>query len=414
MQNDSYWENENSTENPRARFWIILFLFVSLLACVSAALFIPSGLGFLTGYQELQVRNHESAIVHFNRGLGYLAENYPELARTEFGIALRFDSNYEPAQQKLREMQPTSVGTPSAPEDNVAATLFNEARDLATQKQWGDAITRLEQLRTLNAGYRTAEVNDLLFQAYSNGGKAAVASGQIELARERFDVALTFRKNDPDVLRQRDLAVLYLDGQQAVGYNWQTAIQKFSTLYQQDPNYDDVKKRLFDAYSTYGDLAAKQSSPCLAVKEYDGALALTNDATVTQKRAQSMNLCKQAISATPTPLAPVGTENYIWNISKAMDKSCGGTGDITGAVRDALGRLLTGVPIGYYADGIPLVATRTDANGQYQFVLGKDPGHLHIAILGADGKTPSTFTDVEYPGGNNAGCHILVDWQRIQ
>ena len=97
-----------------------------------------------------------------------------------------------------------------------------------------------------------------------------------------------------------------------------------------------------------------------------------------------MNLCKQAISATPTPLAAIGNENYIWKISTATDKSCGGTGDISGAVRDALGRLLTGVPVGYYADGIPLVATRTDANGQYRFVLGKDPGHLHVAILGAD------------------------------
>jgi hypothetical protein len=97
---------------------------------------------------------------------------------------------------------------------------------LVAQKDWDGAITRLEQLRTLRANYRTAEVADLLYQAYVGGGKAAVSMGQIELARGRFEAALAIR-NDPEIVRQRDLAVLYLDGQQAVGYNWQTAIQKF-------------------------------------------------------------------------------------------------------------------------------------------------------------------------------------------
>ncbi len=415
MQNSSDWENEYLAGHPRNGFLTAAFLFFSLIACVTGALLIPSGLGFIAGYQQLQAQSHETAIVHFNRGLGYLAENYPELARTEFEVSLRFDSTFEPAQQKLREMQTNGNGTASTPQDRIAATLFNEARNFVSQKQWSDAIMRLEQLRTLKSDYRTTEMSDLLFQAYVGGGKAAVASGQIELARERFDAALTIRKNDPETLRQRDLAVLYLDGQQAVGYNWQTVIQKFSALYQQDPNYDDVKKRLFDAHAQYGDLAAKQGSPCLAAREYDSALTIVNDATLTQKRTQVMALCKQAISATPTPAAPTGAEEYISTKPTVADKPCNGTGEISGFVRDALGRLLAGVPVGYYADGVSLVTTKTDANGQYRFGLGKDPGWLRVAILGADGKTPSSLAaDVQYPGGNNAGCHIVVDWQRVQ
>jgi tetratricopeptide (TPR) repeat protein len=385
MERDSYWENQEASDSMGNRFWIATFLFVSLLACVAAALLVPGGLGFLAGYQELQAQNHEAAITHFNRGLGYLAENYPELARSEFEIALRFDGSYEPAQEKLRDLQPKVDSTPASPEDQVARTLFDEANSLVKESQWSDAIARLEQLRTLKANYRTTEVNDLLFQAYSNGGKAAVAAGQIELARERFEAALSIKSADREVSRQRDLAVLYLDGQQAVGYNWKLAIQKFSTLYQQDPNYDDVKKRLFDAYINYGDLAAKQGAPCLAVNQYDGALALSNDANVSQKRTSS------------------------------MDRPCDGTGDITGFVRDALGRLMTGVPVGYYADGISMVATKTNANGQYQFVLGKDAGLFHVVILGPDSRTPSTLAaDVQYAGGINVGCHIVVDWQRVQ
>ncbi len=418
MQNDNYWDDELPSQASRApnRFWLTLFLFVALLACVGGALLVPSGLGLFVGYQELQTQNHEAAITHFNRGLGYLAEEYPELARTEFEIAVRYDNTFEPAQQKLRELQGVvaGAGTPVAQDDRVAAALFDEAQGLVTQKQWSDAITRLEQLRTLKSDYRKAQVSDLLFQAYVGGGKAAVASGQIELARERFESALTLRAGDADALKQRDLAVLYLDGQQAVGYNWQTAIQKFSALYQQDPNYDDIKKRLFDAYVQYGDLSAKQNASCLAAREYDGALALLNDPAVTQKRAQVMTLCKQVVGATPTAVSVTGNESYTWRVY-AIDKPCGGIGDVSGVVNDALGRPLANVTVGYYADGVLLTTKRTDAKGQYQLVWGKDAGLFHLVILGADGKTPvSLQVDVTYPGGNVLGCHIGVDWQRAQ
>lgn len=399
------------------RFWLVLFLIVSLLACVLGAVFIPGGMGFIAGYAQLQAQNHELAIQHFNRGLGFLAEEYPELAYTEFEIAVKFDPSYEPAQQKLRELQATlgGKGTPGAPpEDQVAATLFQDASNWVTQKNWSDAITRLEQLRTLKPDYRTTEVGNMLYNAYVAGGKEAVAAGQIELARERFDAALAIRNGDAEVVRQRDLALLYLDGQQAVGYNWQTAIQKFSTLYQRDPNYYDVKKRLLDAYGQYADLALKQNASCLAVREYDSALAITKDASLADKRAQAMALCKQAISVTPTP-ATAGGENYIFTKPAVADKPCNGTGDVSGVVRDALARPIAGAAVGYYADGINLTTTRTNANGQYQLVWGKDPGLFHVVVLSADGKTPAgVAADVDYAGGNNAGCHMLIDWQKVQ
>lgn len=413
MQHDSYWENQSLAEPAPQRFWVLLFLSLSLLACVSGALLVPSGLGLLVGYQELQNQNHEAAILHFNRGLGFLAENYPELARTEFEIALKYDSNFEPAKQKLNELMPNANGTPGTQEDRIASTMFDEARALIAQKEWGDAITRLEQLRTLKSDYRANEVADLLYQAYVGGGRAAVAAGQIELARGRFESALTIRR-DPEVVRQRDLAVLYLEGQQAVGYNWQIAIKNFLALYQQDPNYDDVKRRLFEAYVNYADAAAKQNSPCLAERDYTNALNLFADAVVAQKRNQVVLLCRQALVATPTPTV-INLDAYTWKTSVANDKACTGTGDISGAVRDAQGRALSGVIVGYYADGISLTTTKTNASGQYQFQLGKDAGSFHLIILNVDGKTPvSQVVDVQYPGGANTGCHLIVDWQKVQ
>jgi tetratricopeptide (TPR) repeat protein len=418
----AYWGDEyapfESSEHS-ARFWVTLFLICSLLACVIGSVLVPSGLGFVVGLRQLQEQNHESAIQHFNRGLGFLAENYPELAYTEFQIAAKYDPGYEPVQQKLREMQEVfGRGTPApqTQEERIAQAIFDEARDLVAKKEWSDAITRLEQLRTLKADFRAPEASALLYQAYVASGKEAVTMGQIQLARERFDAALAIRNDDPEVVRQRDLAVLYLDGQQAVGYNWQTAIQKFSTLYQKDPNYDDIKKRLYDAYVQYGDLYAKQNAPCPAVNQYDGALAISKDAPLQEKRAQTMALCRKAVTAklTPTPIAPTGA-GYTWAVFTDNTKPCTGTGDVTGTVRDALDRAIANVAVGYYADGIPLTSVRTNANGEYRLIWGRDPGLFHVVILGEDGKTPAGLAvDIQYAGGNSVGCHWIIDWHRLQ
>lgn len=439
MQDDSYWETPASWVNVPSRSapsGITVFLFAALLVCVISAVAVPSGLGLIVGYQELQAQNHEAAIIHFNRGLSYLAEKYPELARGEFEIALKYDETFEPARQKLLELQqPNGSATPGAPQqDRIAAALFDEARGLLAQKAWSDAIMRLEQLRTLNPNYQTAFVNDALFQAYVNAANASVAAGQIEIARERLDAALAIRASD-DVKRQRDLAVLYLEGQQAFGYNWQTAVSKLGALYQQDPHYADVKQRLYEAHVQYGDKACKEGAWALAQREYDGALALKNDPQLAQKRAQAQVICKRpatpteapTVIGTPVPsgtLAPGGTptliatpvaESYTWLTSTAREKPCTGAGTVSGTVRDALGRALPNVWVGYYTDDIPLTSTRTNAQGQYQLTLGKDARVLHVVLLGADGKTPiSLSADVHYPGGLVAGCHIVIEWQRVQ
>ncbi|MBI5301651.1 MAG: hypothetical protein HY868_05910 [Chloroflexi bacterium] len=418
------------------RQWINVLLVIALVVCIVSALIVPTALGYIVGHQELRDKSHEAAIEHFNRGLGLLAENYPETAYAEFEIALKYDETFEPARQKLRELQAQSGG-PSASstkqENQIAATLFDEATKLIAQKNWSDAITRLEQLRTLKTDYRAAEVKTLTYHAYVEGGKDAVKYGNIEIARERFESALALGNGDPEVVKQRDLAALYLEGKQAVGYNWQTAIQKFAAIYSRDPNYHDTKKQLFDAYVQYGDIAAR-TSPCLAAREYDSALVLTQDAQVAQKRMNSMNQCKQIIASPPTPTATtlvtgtvttttsvtatliVPTENFAFKLSIATDKPCTtGAGDIAGVVRDLQGRPLANTLIGYYGEGFAVTTTRTNGNGQYQFVLGKDAGMLNVAVFATDGKTPIALVAlVSYPGGNAPGCHVLLDWQRVQ
>jgi tetratricopeptide (TPR) repeat protein len=429
MQNDwEFYPRAASHVETRQRNAITALLVVTLLVSVVSAIVIPGGLGLVAGWLELQEQNRQAAQIHFERGLSYLAEKYPELARSEFEIALKYAPNFEPARQKLAELLESPQETnASAAHERIARAMLDEARALIAQKEWSNAITRLEQLRTLNPAYQTDTVNDLLYQAYVNAGRAAVAAGQIEIARGRFESALAIRNNDPEIKRQRDLAVLYLEGQQAFGFNWQTAVARLSALYQQDPNYGDVKQRLYEAHIQYGDKACKEGAWALAQREYDAALAMQYSAALAQKRAQVQTLCRKPATPTEAPVAastpPPGstpartptTESYTWITSTARDKACTGAGSLSGTVRDALGRGVPNVAVGYYADLIALTSTRTNAAGQYQFTLGKDAAVLHVVILGADGKTPiSLSADVHYPGGSVAGCHIVIEWQKVQ
>ncbi len=419
MENDYYWQNQDWSEQPRrgSRLWVAVLLLAALLTCSGSVVLIPGGLGFLAGYGQLQAQNHENAIQHFQRGLGYLAEEYPELAHMEFEMALRYDNSYEPAREKLNELDAVLAsinGQGAGDENRAAAALLDEARGFVAAKNWNDAINRLEQLRVLNPTFGTKEAEDLLYQAYVASGNQAKAAGQIELARERFDGAINLRNGDAEIQRQRDLAVLYLDAQQAVGYNWKLAIERFDALYKQDPNYDDVKQRLADAHENYGDLAMRENASCLALREYDSAIALAKDTQLSNKRSQASAVCSAAVRVTPSPNASAAG-SYFARISTASTRACNtGTGDVTGSVRDALGQPLPGISVAYYADGINRVTTRTDANGQYSFTWGAEPGLFHVVVLGPDGKTAAgVAADVSYPGGNRAGCHIVVDWQRM-
>ncbi|MBI3740938.1 MAG: hypothetical protein HY257_04175 [Chloroflexi bacterium] len=101
-------------ENQSPRSGIPFFLFFALLACIVGAVIVPGGLGAWVGYQELQEQNKGNAELHYQRGLGYLDENYPELAYTEFVIALKYDPTHAAARQKFDELD-KSFGARSTP-----------------------------------------------------------------------------------------------------------------------------------------------------------------------------------------------------------------------------------------------------------------------------------------------------------
>jgi hypothetical protein len=381
-------------------------------------------LGVYLGTQDRVAYLHRQAIEHYQQALAYESENYTDLALAEVQIALKFDPAYGPAQDKLRELQGANQAKPVPNAQTIAEQLFTTAQTAITQQQWSDAIDSLEELVRAKSDYRADEVKALLIQSYLNAGKQSVTEGQIEQARSRFDAALQLDPTNAEAKSWRARSVYYLNGVQAVGFDWQSAAFNFQQLYQLDPNFYDVKNQFLNALVNYGDLAVRQAANCIAAREYEQAVALGAGTSISERLAIANANCKQAVIApTPTPtLVTESTPNprsgaslFIANSRVDPNAICHGTGGISGTVRDVGGNALAGVSIQIYNDGDyrpPLFISQAD--GTYVIVLGKDAGLFHVVVLNADGAVASAVVNVNYPGGGNEGCHTILDWNKIQ
>lgn len=402
------------------------FFLVALFLCsaMTLAAAIPAGLGVIIGLRdrdELVLANAED---HYRRAVQYDAEHYPELALAELQLALRYNPNYAPARDKLLEMQTRSATVTSQGPINVAAQLYNQATQSLQSQNWDDAINEFEEVRRVDPEYQKANVSGFLFQAYMGGGKMAVAVGNIDLARQRFENALGLQPNDANAQRQRDLARAYLQGQEAIGYDWGTAVTNFQKVYQADPNYYDVKKQLVNALLGNGDLAAKRGAWCIAAREYDRANQLSPSANLAANVSQANTNCVAAVTSPtsiPTPPVPVPPSitagDVLYTAQKTVDTGakCSGTGAITGAVRDSAGHPLGGIVLKYDNYQGATATTRSNPDGTYSFILGKDPGTFYVMVMSADEKTTqSQPVDINYPGGIATGCRIVLNWTRIK
>ncbi len=128
-------------------------------------------------------------------------------------------------------------------------------------------------------------------------------------------------------------------------------------------------------------------------------------------------------SITPGPFATpnsFGTQGrggvlYAPGMRVRQNALCNGTGDIRGTVEDAQGNPIPNVGVKIYNDfGYLPPFARTDLAGEYQIGLGSDRGIFHLVIVDDFGSNASAVFDVDYPGGNEQGCHIVVNWTRIK
>jgi len=258
-------------------------------------------LGVYHGLQERRRLTQETAEEHYAAGLAHLENGEYELAVAELELTLRLLSDYQDAAEKLSEAKARREAqeTPTVEmHQQVTADLFNQAQAFYNEGKWDDVVLTLEQLRALNADYEPEAVEKLLFATYYDQGLALISEERLEEALRSLDKALELKPAQEDVLKQRKLAALYLTAISYWGADWDKAIINFQELHGIEPEYMDVKQRLYAAYVNRGDLYANQYQWCSAEEQYALALGIKPDQAGEEKRIEANRLCA---GATPTP-----------------------------------------------------------------------------------------------------------------
>jgi tetratricopeptide (TPR) repeat protein len=429
---------DRSAASPQKRNHMRAWLLMLTVAGLALAFTLPFTLGVYFGNQDRQRFLERQAIEHYQRALAYESETYHELAIAELNVALQYQPQYQAARKKLQELQAVGQNQSQAePQDvAIAKQLYESAQAALARADWNDAIDLLEELRRVKNDYQTAQVSAQLVTAYVNAGKQALAADDVALAQRRFDAALALDATHPEARTLADRALLYFHGVQAMGTDWLGAVAAFEELHTRDPNFADVKQKLRAAHIGYSQVALTQGAFCIAARELNAALALGADAALQTQVAAADDSCKQAIlnptptltptlegaapipvTVTPDPnataIAAPGALVYTAQMRMRQNAQCSGTGDIRGAVQDAQGNPLVNVGIKIYNDyGYLPPYARTDQAGEYEIVLGSDKGLFHLVAVDDFGSNASAVLNVDYPGGNAQGCHIMVDWTR--
>ncbi len=185
------------------------------------------------------------------------------------------------------------------------AALLSDAQTAIAVSDWDAAIESLDIILSADPNFEQATVRQLMSQALTSKALALFRSGDTadlaeanlltDRARQYGDVA--------DLEYESYIAAQYLDAINSEGVDYNKAIQALTNVYNQVPNYRDVRSRLFNQYAAYGDALVAGGQVCLAVVQYQNALNLSSDAVVSGKMNAAANAC-----ANPTPVPLPGTE----------------------------------------------------------------------------------------------------------
>jgi len=287
---------------------ILWYVALSLLA--SALLLATIGLGLLgarRGLEDRQRRNREIGLEYYRRGLIHLQEGNYLLALAEFEEAVRLAPDYAEAQEQLASVQaligdqamPTSVALGEA-----VITLYGQARALYADERWEDVILKLEQLRRLDSSYQRQEVEEMLFSAYYQHGMSLMEAGELEEALAHLERAQEMRPDDQTISEQRLWLSLYLTALTQWGVDWERTVETFQELYELDPDFLDVERKLHDAYLNLGDVYYEEGAWCVAEQQYGAALQIMVTQAAITKRDEAQELCGEAVAAVTPSVVP--------------------------------------------------------------------------------------------------------------
>lgn len=298
---------------PHLWRWLIA-LSIAMLFLVAAASAIGgyySGIQQRTRFEATQVAGEVSR--QFELGLQDMQSGRFEVARQRFEYVIRLDPAYPGVTERLAEVllelnttaTPTAIPTPTlTPTVDLrsAEELFSQAQVLLADERWSEAIDTLLKLRKDEPGYKTVEVDSMLYVALRNRGVHRILN-EADLEGGTYDLALAerFGPLDVEASNMRNWADLYVTGASFWGLDWGQAAYFFGQLVPVAPNLRDrsnltAGERFRQASIKYGDFLAENGEWCQALEQYEIALDFGSDPAVEPTASWVADECAEADS----------------------------------------------------------------------------------------------------------------------
>ncbi|GAP63108.1 hypothetical protein ARMA_1531 [Ardenticatena maritima] len=416
------------------RFWRRLFVVVGL--CL-ALLFVLST--SLAVYQGLQDRNRQlvgEALDLYEKGRTLYEEGRYDLAAAHFREALRIWPDFETARQalKLAEAQSAQQGEPAAPLPEVQEVdaLLAEAVVAYEQGDYEKAATLLERILAARPDFRSEQITALAVDAHLKAGLALVEQDLFVEALRHFDQALALDPDNPELLRQRELANTYGTGLDALAKeDFLKAADAFRRVYLLDDSYRLVTQKLAEAHRRAGDVFFKNQEWCDAAEQYRQSYTVLPDVNVLDRAQQAESNCSERVNEipvwdlpptptptdtlpTPTPLPPGDFTFVATSVTTQYDQPCVGH-YIRGVVRALDEAPLPGVSVLALDPwgNVYLGTSKANPPGMYDIPVPDVEATYQVYVVNDAGIPISPMVSVTFDStmlGTGVACYA-IDWQ---
>ncbi|MEZ4862435.1 MAG: hypothetical protein R3C14_14050 [Caldilineaceae bacterium] len=314
---------------PRWALW--LSGAVTLLA--GALLVLAIVLGVRAGQQQLEIKRRQQIGVALQHALEYHNAGEWDAARNAYAEVLILDPNNSAALNGLAYIRqfegsvptgenaavatapPATLPVPSTPlavtpvatsaavasgNTDDGAALLAKAQLAFNAGRWAEAVELLVDLRRQQPAYQSAQVQELLFDAYINLATEKDNQDKLEEAVALFDQAIALRPDATEIRQERQLIAEYLDVLTYTGADWAQTVRILRNLYQQEADYRDVKDRLHEALLAYGKAQAEAEEWCDAADLLTEAIDIAITPGIIAQRDQYRVACQEGAVAKPT------------------------------------------------------------------------------------------------------------------
>lgn len=259
---------------PPSLFWYIVAVSSGLALILILVLVV---LGYRDGLERGEAQKRQQVAILLQRASDMLDAGQNQEALAAYEMILEFDAENEAARSAIQavkampEVEPVpEVQAEPSPTDiewAIALQRYEEGR-------WQEAIQRFTLVHSMQPDYKMEELEQLLFGAYVELARAAIAEETLEEAVQLYDRALELNQSDAQIQNERFMTAHYVDVKTYWAADWTRVIHLLEDLYRLDPDYRDVSFLLQRAHVQQGENLAREEDWCAAVSEFTSAIAV--------------------------------------------------------------------------------------------------------------------------------------------